>query len=92
MTVGLKCLVADLFVPCQNMDPPTTAAEKLRYAVAPFLLPLLAFFLVSQAAYAASVLAAAAAWLIGSPNRAMVLAPLVYIIFGAAQVCYTYRM
>ena len=68
------------------MDPAVTAAEKLRWAVAPLLLPLLAFFLVSQAAYAASVLAAAAAWLAGSPNKAMVLAPLVYISFGAAQV------
>ena len=83
-------LLAGLSVPCQIMDPPTTASERLRHAVAPLLLPLLAFFLVSQAAYAASVLAAAVAWLAGSPSRAMVAAPLVYISFGAAQVCCTY--
>ena len=83
------CLFIHLSVPCQNMDPAVTAAEKLRYAVAPLLLPLMAFFLVSQAAYVSSVLAAAAGWLAGSPSQAMMWAPLVYCSFGAAQVCCT---
>ncbi|EIE19938.1 hypothetical protein COCSUDRAFT_44339 [Coccomyxa subellipsoidea C-169] len=68
------------------MDPATTPGEKLRFAVAPLLQPLLAFLVVTIAAHAASILAAAVAALAPSPNVALALAPLVYTAFGAGQI------
>ncbi|EIE19942.1 hypothetical protein COCSUDRAFT_58179 [Coccomyxa subellipsoidea C-169] len=68
------------------MDPATTPGEKLRFAFAPLLQPLLAFLVVTIAAHAASILAAAVAALAYSPNVALALAPLVYTAFGAGQI------
>lgn len=70
----------------QVMDPPNSRSQKLRFALAPLLQPLLAFFIVTIAVHASSLLAAALAALASSPDMALAFAPLVYILLGATQV------
>ncbi len=75
----------------QVTDPPRTAAERLRWALAPLLQPLLAFAIISQAVHAASLLAALLAWSVSCPSAALALAPVVYIALGAAQARHSSR-